>query len=168
VRQLQQIIFHNPTALAQIGYNYRVNHSVDEFVLSYTKNVLNDPTYYTRLICSVPLCSRCRDTFGTDAYWVYSTDPLYLCFGCTHDFELTSRFDNERRRDDSVWYWISASKLKELCHVPSATKASAFALDHGIRARSNINSMDDDDALHTSEKKEYYFYKDILSYLSRK
>ena len=179
VRRLQQVASRDGTELLPLGYanvGCSVNSGVYAYenakVLANMKAVLCDPCHYTRLLRCTEACSCCGRQFGITTYWAQTADPLHLCNACRFDLNSTRITDSNPQlptTNSGGWCWISASKLKVLCQVPSATKASVFAHTHGIRTRSSVNVGERVSLLHLSDKsqkKEFYFYKDVLRYLS--
>lgn len=138
---------------------------------------IKDPCYFTRMLRYTELCTCCHTRFGINAMWIYSNDPHYLCGVCQRAFGLTTAIGKKDLKLDSAWFWITPSHLKELCGVPSATRAEDFARLHGIRAQSNIgssntnsNGSNDNDGGggRGKPRSDFYFYGDIVRYLYSK
>lgn len=187
VRVLQHVIFGDDRDLTMLRYDRADAHCRELTLLGNVRRVMTAPCFYTRMLVCTPLCTRCKERFGTTTYWGYTDDPQHLCPPCLHDFSHTADIaDNDKipmlhggDGDDEYngaggWWWISPSHLKALCQVPSATRAEDFARDNGIRALSDIDS---DPATriplmiagvvypYPKPRKDFYFYKDVLAHM---
>jgi hypothetical protein len=176
VRRLQQVASRDGTELLSLGYADVGSDPLCVYayenakVLANMKGALCDPCHYTRLLRCSELCTRCGNQFGVTTYWAYTADPQHLCNHCRLEFNSTRITDPNPQlpTNSGGWCWISASKLKTLCQVPSATKASVYAHAHGIRARSTVTTDAIVYGVRTPQldRKEFYFYKDVLRHLA--
>jgi hypothetical protein len=134
-------------------------------LLEKTRRLTTNPYFPLMYFLDTEMCGRCRGTLSTEHYWS-QTRPVHLCPVCHRRMERTTSLEAwDMTPYEDGYAWVPPLLMKSLCGVDSSTKASTYATERGIRAKSRA-LYDFVDALERFPvRKDYYFWADVKRFV---